>query len=226
MIMPGERIDLYRPRRPAVTGVSVCWLLVASCTDPATTGTRAPPARPVQGAAVAASANGAPTADATAGPPDAQGSPSGPQGGDLGTHPVDPYAAHERPRLQQPSVSDPRTNAAHPVDGVAATLDDAASLALLTSTALGDGDSRVRVEAVYEIGALRASRAVPVLEQALSDPAPAVRRAAVESLAAIGGEEVRHALGLASQDVDPAVRGLALDAIAEIEPVDGQQGIF
>ena len=80
----------------------------------------------------------APTADATAGPPDAQGSPSGPQGGDLGTHPVDPYAAHERPRLQQPSVSDPRTNAAHPVDGVAATLDDAASLALVSPEAAVD----------------------------------------------------------------------------------------
>ena len=112
MIMPGERIDLYRPRRPAVTGVSVCWLLVASCTDPATTGTRAPTAQPVHGAAVAAPANGALTTDATAGQPDPQGSPLGPRGGDLGTHVADPYAA---------------------------TRDDAASLALLTSTALGDG---------------------------------------------------------------------------------------
>lgn len=197
-----EHLDVNARRHPAVVGASLLWALLASCakSDRASTEALPGPARPA--------------ATASAPPTDATGRVAASTGNATVTLGVTEAAGEP---TSDPPAPAPGTDAA-----VEEAADDAARLALLASSALGEGDPRARAEALYLIGEMRSIRGVPVLEQALADPVPAVRRATVESLVAIGGMEVNHALRLAAADPDPAVRGLALDAIEEFAEGDPQ----
>lgn len=99
-------------------------------------------------------------------------------------------------------------------------LRDAQAESFLAITAMQDPAPRVRSEALYALGALRAEAQLAAFRNALDDPDRNVRKAVISALQELGGEAAGHVLRAALSDRDAAVRAAAEDALADSELPD------
>ena len=97
-------------------------------------------------------------------------------------------------------------------------------LAVIESAARRHDDALVREAAVAALGAIGASRSIPVIIDAMNDKAT-VRRRAVIALAPFEGPEVEAALVSARSDRDWQVRQAAEDLSDSGPPNDDLAGI-
>jgi len=79
------------------------------------------------------------------------------------------------------------------------------------------GVRRAAAEALGAVGTADASRAVPVLTEALHDKRPGIRVSAVNALAAIGGPEAKAALEAAQAEKIPLLSGIIKNALTKFE---------
>jgi hypothetical protein len=94
-------------------------------------------------------------------------------------------------------------------------VDAAQALSMLSASALNDGNSAVRQEAVFALS--EAGKAdMQIFKRTLTDSDAKVREATIEALAKIGGEESAHALAMAMNDDDASLRQEAVNALGEI----------
>ena len=101
---------------------------------------------------------------------------------------------------------------------VLAEADDPKAVEYLLSAA-SDGDIRVRIKAIDELGNLRATDATPLFIQQLflRETEPAVQQRVLAALGKIGDpRSTRPICDFLSRDLDPSTRGTAIFALGEI----------